>query len=348
MKKSLSLALLGAATAGGAWAQSTSSVTLFGVTDAYVRYVKTGSASTTQLGSGGESTSRFGFRGTEDLGGGLKAGFWLESQVGVDTGSVGATSFGVNRFFHRRSTVSLSGRWGEVRAGRDLVPTWTAVSNFDVFGTVGVGTGTNLYNDAAAFGAQHRVRADNMVAYHLPSGLGGFYGSVAASAGEGSAAGKYWGARLGYASGPVNVTIAHGNSDSVTAPNQKVTVVSGSYDFSVVKLNGTVLQSKLDSARHRFASLNASAPVGAGVIKVGYARATGDGVLGTTDYRGNKADQLSLGYVHHLSKRTAVYTTVSYLKNRGNARYAVASITNASTAAGDRSRGIDVGIRHSF
>ncbi|MFT4193015.1 MAG: porin, partial [Comamonas sp.] len=72
------------------------------------------------------------------------------------------------------------------------------------------------------------------------------------------------------------------------------------------------------------------------------------GVLGTTDYSTLKADQLSVGYVHDLSKRTALYSTLSYLKNRGSARYSVASITNATTAAGDSSRGIDVGIRHSF
>lgn len=344
MKQIISLALLGASCAGS-FAQS--SVTLFGVTDAYVRHVKTGSTSSTDLGSGGESTSRFGLRGIEDLGGGLKASFWLESQVNIDTGSTGATNFGVNRFFNRRSTVSLSGPWGELRAGRDTLPSWTALSNFEVFGTVGVGSSANLYTDAAVFGSQHRVRADNLLAYSLPS-RGGVYGSVAFSPSEGGAAGRYRGARLGYRSGPLDVTVAYGDSEVGTAGNVKVTVLSGAYDFGFAKLSATVKESEYATAKHRFQYLAATKQLGVGTVKASYARTTGAGVLGTTNWSTRKADQIALGYVHNLSKRTALYTTLSYLKNRGSATYSVASIAGATTAAGDSSRGLDLGIRHSF
>ena len=83
---------------------------------------------TTQLGEGGMSSSRLGFRGVEDLGGGLKASFWLEGALGPDTG-LGGASFGnssrtTNAYaFERRSTLSLSNQWGEVRLGRDYTPT---------------------------------------------------------------------------------------------------------------------------------------------------------------------------------------------------------------------------------
>jgi hypothetical protein len=66
------------------------------------------------LGTSGATTSRLGLRGTEDLGGGLKAGFWLEGEIFGDDGN--ASGFN----FKRRSTVSLSGNFGEVRLGRDL------------------------------------------------------------------------------------------------------------------------------------------------------------------------------------------------------------------------------------
>ena len=113
-----------AAFAGGACAQS--SVTVFGVVDLNVRYVKN-DAATWQLGQDGMAGSRLGFRGSEDLGGGLKASFWLEGQLGPDTGR-GNNSFGNGATagdfaFLRRSTVSLSNQWGELRLGRDYTPT---------------------------------------------------------------------------------------------------------------------------------------------------------------------------------------------------------------------------------
>src|SRR5687768_18396130 len=111
MKKSLlALAVLGVF-AGAASAQS--SVTLFGVVDANAKAVKNGSTTTKQLGTDGLASSRLGFRGVEDLGGGMSAGFWIEGGLQPDTGNAG----GMN--WQRRSTVSLMGGFGEVRLGRD-------------------------------------------------------------------------------------------------------------------------------------------------------------------------------------------------------------------------------------
>lgn len=111
MNKSLFTLATLSAFAAGAYAQS--SVTLFGVVDAAVRQVKNGSAgSMKQLASGSNATSRWGLRGVEDLGGGLRAGFHLESGIGVDAGTTDA------KFWGRRSTVSLIGGFGEIRLGR--------------------------------------------------------------------------------------------------------------------------------------------------------------------------------------------------------------------------------------
>src|ERR1700704_2312288 len=106
MKKSLlALAVLGAF-AGAASAQS--SVTLFGVVDVNAKSVKNDAVTTRQLGTDGLASSRLGFRGIEDLGGGLQAGFWIEGALSPDTGGTGQT-------WARRSTVSLIGGFGEVR-----------------------------------------------------------------------------------------------------------------------------------------------------------------------------------------------------------------------------------------
>src|SRR5450830_547499 len=100
---------------GAAMAQS--SVTLFGTMDLGVRHVDNGDSSVTSVSSHGASTSKIGFRGEEDLGGGWGAGFWLEAQVDPDTGLTGGSNGTGLAFFNRRSTVSLSGPWGEVRLG---------------------------------------------------------------------------------------------------------------------------------------------------------------------------------------------------------------------------------------
>src|SRR5881398_1593497 len=105
------IALACACAAGGAWAQS--SVTLFGVVDVGVAHLTGDGTHNNGLSTGGANISRLGFRGTEDLGGGLAASFWLEAGLDVDTGNGKATGGALS--FNRRATASLSGNWGEVR-----------------------------------------------------------------------------------------------------------------------------------------------------------------------------------------------------------------------------------------
>ena len=142
MKKSL-IALAVVAASGAAMAQS--SVTLYGVADAGIGKIKYGSGGTTpgndasnkvEFQSGSLMTngnSRIGVRGVEDLGGGLKAGFWLEGEIFGDDGN--ASGFN----FKRRSTVSLAGGFGEVRLGRDLTPGYSKFISYDLFGQTGIG-----------------------------------------------------------------------------------------------------------------------------------------------------------------------------------------------------------------
>src|SRR5437867_5276807 len=192
MKKSLlALAVLGAF-AGAASAQS--SVTLFGIVDVNARYVKNGDVKAKSLGTDGINSSRLGFRGVEDLGGGLKAGFHLEAGTNPDVGTTNA------KFFNRRSTVSLLGGFGEVRLGRDYTPSFWNLTVFDPFGTNGVASFTNLiqsggFTTPLMSGAGTLVRADNTIGYFLPTGIGGIYGQAHVADNEGpataTAANKY-------------------------------------------------------------------------------------------------------------------------------------------------------------
>src|SRR5664279_301590 len=169
MKKSLlALAVLGAF-AGAASAQS--SVTLYGTVDLSGKYVKNdGSSKRVSLARDGINSSQLGFRGIEDLGGGLKAGFDLLASVGADSGDIGAgqSATGSGTFFTRRSVIKLIGNFGEIRGGRDYTPTFWNNTIYDAFGTNGLGDSSHVQQ----LGVGTFVRANNSIGYFLPSGIG--------------------------------------------------------------------------------------------------------------------------------------------------------------------------------
>lgn len=349
MKHIATAAALLALAAGTASAQS--SVTLFGIVDVNVRNVdNSGVGSNSTLNNNGLSSSRFGFRGVEDLGGGLKAGFWLESDLNPDTGT---TNNGNGKLFARRSTVSLMGNLGEIRLGRDLTPSGAFTYVFDPFGVIGVGGSANIarYSGQATF-----FRADNAISYFLPN-LGGVYGQAMVGLDEGvnpSAPGtgadrfarSYTGGRLGYANGPIDVAVSYGSTKvDLTGGKFKSTGIGGSYNFGVAKLMSHYYSDRLLTLKENRFLLGVSVPLGAHEIRASYVRSDATG--GTAAYNASDANQLALGYVHNLSKRTAMYGTVSRISNKGGATFAIAG-GNPGITAGGKSSGYELGMRHSF
>lgn len=343
MKKLTLLAAL-AALAGGAHAQ-TSSVTLFGIVDAAARHVKNGDESISSLASGGVNSSRLGVRGTEDLGAGLTAGFWLEHGFNLDSG---ALSDGT-RFWNRRATVSLGGGFGEVRLGRDFTPTYQGYSDFDPFGDNGVAA-SSKFDSALGSGRETGTRADNQITYLTPSGLGGLYARVSVAAGEGTPGRKYTGGRVGWAQGPLNVSAAYGQTEVAPVAGDdrfKTMNFGASYDFGVAKAMAYLARSEFVDQKLTTVGIGALVPFGNGTVRVGYTRANASGTNAAgVDVDDNDADQFALGYLHNLSKRTAVYGTLAHVKNKGNATFATAAAP--TLAAGDKSTGVELGIRHSF
>jgi len=343
MKKFAATAVL-IAIAGAASAQS--SVTLFGVVDASAKYVKNGDNKQKTLGTNGINSSRFGVRGIEDLGGGLKAGFWLESGFNPDTGSQSnATSF-----WNRRSTVSLIGGFGELRVGHDYTPTFFGFADYDAFGTNGVGDSSKFQSNLGSTEATD-VRADNAISYFLPTGIGGVYGQGMVAAGEGTSGKKYVGGRIGFAAGPFDVSGSYGQT-SVTAntagdDKYKVATLGASYDLGMVKFSGYYSQTKWGDLKLGVWDIGATAPIGQGRVRASYVNANASGVSQFgVDTGANDANQFALGYIYDLSKRTAVYTSYARVKNKGNATFAVAS--SPTLLPGATSQGFEVGLRHSF
>jgi predicted porin len=341
MKHYAALALLAAISAT---ASAQSSVTLFGVADLGIRHVKNGDNSVNSLSSQGANTSRIGVRGMEDLGGGLQAGFWLEAGLNPDTG----TQSDASRLWNRRSTLSLIGGFGELRLGRDKTPTYTVIDDFDAFGTNGVAAGDKFLSKLGTV-VDTNVRADNLAQYFLPSGLGGVYGSAAVAAGEGTQGKKYAGGRIGYATGPVNVSLAYGQTDVGPNPSggdkYKTFIAGASYDFGMVKLLGAFDQMKAGDLKLQVANIGALIPVGRGKVRVSYidANAKGPGI------DANDATQVAVGYLYDLSKRTSLYGTVARVNNKGRAAFVVdANPALPSPNPSQDSTGYEIGIRHSF
>lgn len=361
MKKSLlALAVLGAF-AGAASAQS--SVTLFGVVDVNLRYVDNAAGTQYQMNQDGNASSRLGFRGVEDLGGGLNASFWIEGAVNPQNGTAAGQSW------QRRQTVSLSGGWGEVRLGRDYTATFWNATIFDPFGTNGVGSSGNLYlvptalPTGAAYGTL--VRDNNMVGYFLPSGIaGGLYGQAQVAAGQGSNGQKYFGFRLGYASGPFNVAGAYGKTQvtggvpGVTPPfglgdsSGTTWNLAGSWNFGVVKASayyGNLTYQALDQSNWY---VGLTAPIGQWSLKGSYGQVSRSGIEPfAAGWDNQSANQIAVGATYDLSKRTALYGTYSHISNSDGASFIVGSMQGqpgGGRGVDENSQGFEVGVRHSF
>jgi predicted porin len=226
-----------------------------------------------------------------------------------------------------------------------------------------VGVGTNLIQRAnGGTGSATAVRSSNSVGYFLPPNLGGFYGQLMYAFGEkdtispgtSNKTDRYVGGRFGYANGPVNVAAAYGESQYSNSAKLKNANIAGSYDFGVVKLMAEYAEIK-DSAfdgKLKGWHLGVTAPVGAGLIKASY----GNVKLAIAGDNNPKADQWALGYVHNLSKRTALYATIARISNKHGSGLVVGGVlpTTAAAPVGDAvgiprtSTGYDFGLRHSF
>ncbi|TXI22575.1 MAG: porin [Roseateles sp.] len=368
--KTLLITTLLAGACAAATAQT--SLSLGGTLDLSLRQVHNGRlGSLRSEASGANSTSKLVIRGSEDLGGGLKAGFYLDGSMLADVGSAG-TSAPAGQFWDRRSTVSLSDtRLGELRLGRDWVPTHLVWSGFDPFVTLGI-AGANSFRSLTgsralgqAFGtapesqaANPLMRVSNALEYFLPADLGGVFGSVTLTAGEGGATANGFtrgeGFRLGWSGAGWTVAAAQFTTRNAGANRR--------FQDQVLGLAYNAGWARLDLAQRRWifgpdrtvnTQLGAIIPVGLHDIKLTYLHANQSGA--TAALNANDATLLGVGYIYNLSKRTALYLHVARLSNQGAAAFAIAGGPAVSTLSsapnyfgGQRSTASELGLRHDF
>lgn len=213
MKKTILALAACSALAGTAAAQS--SVSVYGLLDlAAVRESGGAAGAVTKLSSGVSAGSRIGFKGSEDLGGGLSALFLIENGFQADTGAAGQGGL----LFGRQAYVGLQGSFGSVTVGRQYTPQYQTVAGADPFGSGSAGDSKNLM-PASGIGS----RTDNTVKYASPT-VRGVSGELAYAPGEvagSSAAGRQIGAALTYSSGALRARLGYHyrNNDTATVKN---------------------------------------------------------------------------------------------------------------------------------
>jgi predicted porin len=322
MKKRVMGVLAGAlALAGtGAWGQS--SVQLMGLVDAYVGGIKmAGDAGRTNVvNSGGMTTSWWGMKGTEDLGGGLKANFLLTSFFQGDSGVQGR--FPGDTFWSRDANVGLSGGFGSVSVGRGLAPNFLPTILFNPFGDSFTFSPLVLHGNVPLFngtGWTGTTPSDtgwsNEIVYTTPdfSGLSANvhyqFGEVAGSSGP-----KNVGVNVLYFKGPFAATAFYERAEVTnpvsvrfaTGDVKTAWMLGASYDFTIAKAFATYGQAKSDTLvpEAKTLSLGASVPLGAGKILVSTAR--------TEVNPGNTRRTTTVGYDYNFSKSTDVYAMLMH------------------------------------
>ncbi|MFD2273333.1 porin [Undibacterium arcticum] len=194
--------------------------------------------SVTKVSSGIQNGSRLGFKGTEDLGGGVSALFVLEMGIAMDTGNSNQSG----RPFGRQAYTGLKGDFGAVTLGRQYTAIDGALcGGTDPFGCGLAGTAGNLFSDGGTpTNDGNGSRTNNAIKYTAPV-TAGFNAEATYAPGEvagNNTAGRTMGGAIGYGNGPFNIKLAHNNVANATDTSRaKVTFLGGKYDFGPVALS---------------------------------------------------------------------------------------------------------------
>lgn len=353
MKKSmLALAALAALT-GTAQAQTT--VSVYGLLDTGIEYTNNANAAkqaVTRVQSGGMNTSRFGFRGSEDLGGGLKAVMQLEGGIKLDTGEFDSAGL----IFGRQANVGLEGAFGRVVLGKSYTTTYDFVLALD---PMGYAPDFSWATSAGATGGRKDgmlSSAANLIKYQGQAGAFKFGASYALGevAGNTSDSAKF-GLAASYAAGPLGLVATFDQTNGTAAANGNYDIAKSMHFGATYQFNNELkLYAAVRDYKKTFASGAkdlASDTYWVGASYMLTPAVTLTGVVYTQDI-GNLAagaDADPTMYVarvrYALSKRTDLYTTVGYAKAKNSK---TVGLSRDDTAYDNTQTGLMMGIQHRF
>jgi predicted porin len=353
MKKSLIALAVAGAFAAPAFA-ATSNVDIYGKLRFAVEHVNThdGAGDSSDMVTGVDNNSRIGFKGSEDLGGGMKAVWQIEQQL-----NSGITSGSPSSMTARNTFVGLAGDFGTVLMGRHDTPYKLATGKLDPFGD-SIGDYNNILGRNGNGANNFDLRAPGTIAYITPT-VSGFHAAVAYVQAKANELGgdeiKAWSALGMYENGPLFASLAYENHSGVLAGTFTSTATAQEsawklglgYTFGDTKLMGVYENVNHDAANHisdRSAWwLGATHAMGPITLKAGYGSA-GDGEGAVNNNTGAKS--WALGADYNLSKRTKVEFIYAQVNNDSAAQYRMNSYSAA--AAGKDISAFSIGIEHNF
>lgn len=337
-----------------ATAMAQSSVTLYGIVDAAVVHTtKQAGGSKVAIDAGQMATSRWGMRGSEDLGGGLKANFGLEGTLVNDSGAAG-------NLFDRQATVGLSGGFGSVNLGRQNILGVDSIGLADPISLAHAGTNPNvafsalnaasLYGDYGTnVGGVPQLRQNNSIKYLTPV-MSGFGGALMYGFGEqpgNSSARSYAGVSGYYTAGAAGgAALAYAklkNQDD----NSTLTLWGGGAKYAVtsaLELRATYAENKVDTTQRKIAV------TGLGVNYTVMPALTLTGAYYHTKRSGDvngKADQYIAMGKYALSKRTVLYASLTHAK-AGSAALKDTSLGLITIEGQTSANRTALGVLHSF
>ena len=358
-KNLIALAVAGACVAPAAMAQTANPVTLYGKVYATFESIEASGgtpaqdAATKRRSRVEDQASRLGVRGTEDLGGGLKAIFQLETAFRPDQNNT--------TFAARNSAVGLQGAWGTVSMGRWDTPFKMATGNIDPFGDVTIGGFKTAMNDHGNFDR----RDQNIVQYWTPTFMGGLSAQLMYQANESKSATsdpKDYGANLTYRGGPLYLMYAYEmHKDQVSNSNVTTSAVAagkkesghafgGTYAFGALRIGGlyeVFKKSDRDDVKAWMANLVWT--MGRNQFIYQYGQAEGGFLSGTTQMDCNSN---AFAWQYNFSKRTFGLIQYTQIKNDNNVSVCgIGTAVQAGTltlAGGQDPKGLSIGMSHTF
>ncbi|WP_120294787.1 porin [Paraburkholderia sp. BL23I1N1] len=331
-------------------AHASGGVTLYGILDNSVEVANVGSGTAVRMDSGEVLGSRFGFLGTEDIGGGYSIKFTLEQGFLVNNGAVSTPSLS----FSRQAWVGVAGPWGELRFGRQNSPVYIPVSGLlDAFGGATIGSALISFLSIVP-------RVNNAISYHTPNIAGltaqfmvGLRDTTTAP--QNGIANYHVG--IEYANGPVGATFGYQSvNDPVgisypSAPpgsTLKALYAGVSYSFGPVTAfigynNNRQTETPLNRDVYVASLRYTISPDMTAAIGIGHAR--------DKSSLDNNANQIGVSYNYFLSKRTTLYAAAAWIDNQNKATFAMNGATTAGIPVaypGATAKGMQIGLVHRF
>ncbi|QNB15467.1 porin [Paraburkholderia tropica] len=322
-------------------AHAQSSVTLYGVIDNGIEYQNGGNGSVVRATSGGLFASRYGLKGTEDIGGGLHVNFQLEQGFSAMTGAAANAA----EAFNRQAWVGLSGAFGEVRFGLQNTPQYIFLNReLDPVAVMSMGSPMLNFNSLT-------IRVNNAISYFTPTVYGlsaQFMVAMRDSTTKPSNGLQFYNAAARYENGPFRVAAGYEQADNATGTSALKVFNAG----ASVGVGPARFYLAYHTEKQTDNSIKRDVYEGSGSWSFGPADqlALMYGYLHDRTGKGNNAQQIGMTYEHYLSKRTTLYASAAFINNRNQAAFTLNGTAYAgpTVAPGSNTRGVILGMVHTF